>query len=383
MPTARIGDNVHPILGQLLQQRGWEIASGKCQDWQLNWQHSRFPILQYADCRGEQLLNRFRNAHGITRKDCLARHLRRMKSTYGNIYSFSPCTYIMPRERHQLVLQLTDPRIWIVKPCASSQGRDIYVCCSADLKSQDLSRVSCIVQEYIPHPMLVSGYKFDLRLYVLVRSFQPLRLYLYRRGLTRFSSERYSLDISSLGNVYSHLTNSSINKHSPSLGQDKDGIGIGCKWTAARLYLHLAQSGFDVDRLKRRIRHLIILTFASICQEVDPNPHCFELFGVDILIDNRAKPWLIEVNSSPALAVSCEEDQQVKIPMLNDLFDSIGFTHPVLTGQRSNEFDQIFPIPNLSTANGSKNKANMSSKSCVDAVRKDIKKTRNMNKLGE
>lgn len=69
---------------------------------------------------------------------------------------------------------------------------------------------------YIQNPLLIRGYKFDIRLYALVTSFHPMTVYLFREGLVRFATEKYNDELSdSPDNVYKHLTNTSINKHSP------------------------------------------------------------------------------------------------------------------------------------------------------------------------
>lgn len=77
--------------------------------------------------------------------------------------------------------------------------------------------------------MLIGGFKWDLRIYVLVTSFHPLSVYIYNEGLARFGTEAY--DLGNIGNKYSHLTNTSINKYNPKMFTFKNIIGPGCKWS--------------------------------------------------------------------------------------------------------------------------------------------------------
>lgn len=90
-----------------------------------------------------------------------------------------------------------------------------------------------MIQEYISSPLLIRGVKWDMRIYVLISSMKPMRLHLYKEGIVRFSSERY--DTSQLGNQFSHLTNSSINKHAygGGCGGNNQGgqYGSGIKWS--------------------------------------------------------------------------------------------------------------------------------------------------------
>ena len=51
----------------------------------------------------------------------------------------------------------------------------------------------------------------NLKIYVLIISFSPLRIYLYNNGLTRFATEDYKRG--DFDNVFIHLTNYSINKN--------------------------------------------------------------------------------------------------------------------------------------------------------------------------
>lgn len=77
------------------------------------------------------------------------------------------------------------------------------------------------MSDYIKNPLLINSLKFDLRIYVAVTSINPLRIYIYEEGLTRFATEPYKIDKKDL-DVFTHLTNFSINKKNTNYNIDKN-----------------------------------------------------------------------------------------------------------------------------------------------------------------
>ncbi|XP_043467488.1 probable tubulin polyglutamylase TTLL2 [Leptopilina heterotoma] len=246
-----------------------------------------------------------------------------MKKIYGSAYDFSPIGYNLPSEYTRLAskcsLLETDERIWIYKPVGQSQGKGIFLF----RKLSDLSYDSvAVVQRYIENPLLIGGYKFDLRLYVCVPSYYPLTIYLYKEGIARFATEKFSLG--NLSDPLRHLTNFSLNKWGPGYSEKKERVGAGCKWSLRQLRRYLEQSGYRDWFLWQQVTCVIILTILSQSASIPKSSNCFEFFGFDILIDDNLKPWLLEVNVSPALSNDCEVDLDVKKPLLHDLFDLLG-----------------------------------------------------------
>jgi tubulin polyglutamylase TTLL6/13 len=48
-----------------------------------------------------------------------------------------------------------------------------------------------VVQEYIDKPLIIENTKFDLRIYVMIKSFTPLKIFIFNEGLARFATENY------------------------------------------------------------------------------------------------------------------------------------------------------------------------------------------------
>ena len=39
------------------------------------------------------------------------------------------------------------------------------------------------------------------------------------------------------------------------------------------------------------------------CVQVDPTNNCFQVFGLDVLVDNNLHPWILEINANPSFNV--------------------------------------------------------------------------------
>lgn len=53
------------------------------------------------------------------------------------------------------------------------------------------------------------------------------------------------------------------------------------------------------------------------------DPHCFECYGYDIIIDSNLKPWLIEVNASPSLSTTTNTDHFLKLNLIDAILNVV------------------------------------------------------------
>lgn len=282
-----------------------------------------------------QRINQFPRSGECTRKDSLSKNVSLMADKHGKQhFNFLSHGYILPKERDALKqeCQAHPETYWIVKPASAACGRGVYITREYSDLPLETSLDEYVVEQYITNPLLINGYKFDLRLYVAVLSFDPLRVYLHEEGLTRFATEQY--DLENVENRFMHLTNYSINKYNvkeeeDEQRQEEEDDRTSTKWKLSALKQHLSENGYDTSKLFDQIQDSVIKTMLSIepkvvraCQQHVPHrKNCFELFGFDFLIDDTLRPWLLEVNLSPSLVCDTELDLQVKSKVLSDLLN--------------------------------------------------------------
>ncbi|XP_028039738.1 tubulin polyglutamylase TTLL4-like isoform X1 [Bombyx mandarina] len=296
--------------------------------------------IMFRAIKDGQKMNHFPGTFQIGRKDRLWRNLHKLCTKYGvKEFGIMPKTYVLPHDlkmlKHDWEKYAANNERWIIKPPASARGTGIKV---VSRWTQIPKKRPVVVQRYVSKPYLINGSKFDMRLYVLVTSVHPLRIYLYKDGLARFASVKYNDELTSLNDRYMHLTNYSINRLSKNYTPNEDFASCeGHKWTLQTLFQYLkTEKDVDTEALWDSMKDLVIKTIisgeASISSLTKANItsryNCYELFGIDVLLDEDLKPWLLEVNISPSLHSASPLDIHVKGPLVSTVLNIAQFQVP-------------------------------------------------------
>lgn len=102
-------------------------------------------------------------------------------------FTITPMSYLLSEDWDAFCAERErEPNaLFILKPVASSCGRGIKV---ASATTKINRREGILASKYLMNPHLINGLKYDLRVYVLVTGFNPLKVYIYNDGLVRFAT---------------------------------------------------------------------------------------------------------------------------------------------------------------------------------------------------
>ncbi|XP_065214655.1 tubulin monoglutamylase TTLL4-like [Planococcus citri] len=325
------------IVRRVVRSTGFRLLD-ECRCWSGLW-GNQMRNTDYPKLHEHQKFNHFPSTYHVGRKDSLWKNIKQMKQRYGDRkFDIAPPSFVLPEEKKTFRMQWENgakDQCYILKPPASYRGEGIKIV--SKLK-QIPKNENYVAQKYIHDPYLINDTKFDMRLYVLITSIDPLRVYLYDNGLARFASVKYSFNFRNLDNHFMHLTNYSINKENKKYQANSDvHARKGHKWTLNTLWKYLDEQNIDTGKLKEDLIELVVKTMISVeepisksaSQNLKSRYNAFELFGFDVLLDKNLKPWLLEVNISPSLHSSSKLDIAVKVPLVLNVLNIVGFHIPV------------------------------------------------------
>lgn len=335
-----------PVITENYIERGWTETNDE-DDWNIYWAcvntvRNLFNAKTFTKLNDLQIVNHFPTYYELCRKDQMAKNIKKYKKSLikdgKNIeyLDFLPLTFVLPGDMSIFIEEFKKApnSLWILKPSNKSQGQGIVLVNKLN-KIKKLSfqtktvtennttvtiNETYVISKYLENPLLVSGKKFDMRIYVLVTSFHPLKVYLYRQGFCRFTNEKYSLDVNEIDNIFIHLTNVAIQKK-----YEKYNSSHGGKWSLKNLEMFLEMNfGYDkAEKCFNDIKNVIISSLKSVQGVMHSDKHCYECYGYDIILDANLKPWLIEINASPSLSTTTQGDYILKKQLINDIVNIV------------------------------------------------------------
>ncbi|KAG4068324.1 hypothetical protein HA402_007844 [Bradysia odoriphaga] len=283
--------HVHLVLDRL----GFELGSNET-DWDLLWAHDYpfrilYPKLHHL--KAHQRVNHFPGCGFITNKVDLA--TSRLK--------YIPRAFKLPKDKDDFFdFSNEHPQKLFVQK--NNQHRHIYI---RSVNEIDFDNNDTFIQEYIANPLLVDGHKFDIGVYVVITSIDPLRVYIYKGDvLFRYCPAKYYpfdakiLDKYIVGDDY--LPTWDV----PSLAQYYTGLGFGMKDS---FDAYMNSKGRDTENIwiqvEDAIRTAILAKekyIADILKQFKSKNNFFEMMRFDLVIDDTLKVHLLEANMSPNLS---------------------------------------------------------------------------------
>ncbi|XP_054997775.1 tubulin--tyrosine ligase-like protein 12 isoform X2 [Sorex araneus] len=280
--------------------------------------------------RPHVMLNQFPCESLLTVKDCLAAVARRVAGPEGP--PWLPRTFNLRTELPQFVsyFQQREKRgednHWICKPWNLARSLDTHI--SKNLNSIIRHRESTpkVVCKYIEDPVLflredVGLVKFDLRYVVLLRSVDPLRLFVYDVFWLRFSNRPFSLD--DLDDYEKHFT---VMNYKP----DATLKQVHCQQFVPEF--EKQNPGFRWKQVQASIFQMFIELLEAASARPPPlglcgYPSSRAVYAIDLMLkwDRRPdgtrtmQPQILEVNFNP----DCERACQFHPTFFNDVFSTL------------------------------------------------------------
>nr|GMC61561.1 tubulin--tyrosine ligase-like protein 12 [Ipomoea batatas] len=193
--------------------------------------------------------------------------------------------------------------LWILKPWNMARTIDTTITgnLSAIIRLMETGPKVC--QKYIEHPALFQGRKFDLRYIVLVRSLNPLEIFLADIFWTRLANNAYTLDKHSLAEYETHFT---VMNYRGRLNH------LNTPEFVKEFELEHKVKWMDIHS---RVRSMIRSVFESAAS-VHPEMHHSKsraMYGVDVMLDSNFQPKLLEVTYCPDCKRACTYDTEAVV----------------------------------------------------------------------
>ncbi|EOA33509.1 hypothetical protein CARUB_v10019785mg [Capsella rubella] len=191
--------------------------------------------------------------------------------------------------------------LWILKPWNMARTIDTSITNNLSAIIRMMETGPKICQKYIEHPALFKGKKFDLRYVVLVRSIDPLEIYLTEIFWVRLSNNPYSLEKHSFFEYETHFT-----------VMNYGGRKLNHKPTAEFVREFEQEHNVKWMNIHEKVKQVIRAVFeaAALTHPEMQSPKSRAIYGVDVMLDSSFEPKILEVTYCPDCMRACKYDME-------------------------------------------------------------------------
>ncbi|XP_023771281.1 uncharacterized protein LOC111919948 isoform X1 [Lactuca sativa] len=228
-----------------------------------------------------------------------------VQKAYGSPEWFQP-TYNLETQLTQFIGDYYvrenkgDDNLWILKPWNMARTIDTTVTGNLSAIIRLMETGPKICQKYIESPALFKGKKFDLRYIVLVRSMNPLELFITDIFWVRLANNTYTLDKKSLFEYETHFTVMNYRGKLNHMNTPEFVKEFEQEHQVEWLEIH--------SRIKQMIR--MVFESATLVHPEMHSPMSRAMYGVDVMLDRSFKPKLLEVTYCPDCTRACKYDME-------------------------------------------------------------------------
>uniref|UniRef100_A0A6C0E9Y9 Tubulin-tyrosine ligase n=1 Tax=viral metagenome TaxID=1070528 RepID=A0A6C0E9Y9_9ZZZZ len=188
-----------------------------------------------------------------------------------------------------------------------------------------------IVQELLQNPYTIDGRKTNMRFYVLVICKNGLiNVYVYNDGFMYYTKEKFVKGSKSMDtNVTTGYIDRAVYKTNPLTHNDmRQYLDKKRELNDAEkeLIKNNKLSEIYFNRINDLLKDIYISYVGKICDGNKlKNNMTFQLFGVDIAVDDQLKPMIMEINKGPDMGAKDDRDYKLKKGVITDMLALLNF----------------------------------------------------------